>query len=323
MTTFNNAVLRGVYDEIKPFLDAGADPRKPLKSGKAIKFPIEIAIWTSNARLLRLFIKHGASVNVRNKLGTPLLTMAVKMSSMEILRTLLDAGANPNAKGINGATPLMTALTEEYDDAARLLLRRDARPNSRDAFGMTPLHLATQRGSLPLVKSLVRHGARLNVRDRDRATPLHLAATGGYVDVAAYLLSKGADPNARDARGQTPMNVATTRVRRLFRAPDRSRPIALHPAFNTYDAVTLNHVPLNRAAVIRGEHRHNGHPAARHVYDRETLNQILNAAGQRPALAPRTRTQFSDDNVVFLKNALSDRNKRRYATAYKAATRRN
>lgn len=123
----------------------------------------------------RLLLKHGADVNVRDRLEqTPLYT-----------------AAESNAIGIMG-----------------ILIENGADVNARDFIGRTPLHVASRYGKLHAVQVLIDKGADVNALDLRQQAPLHRAAESFDQRIVALLLEHGADPTLTDIEGKTPFDIA-------------------------------------------------------------------------------------------------------------------
>lgn len=91
-----------------------------LKKGAKPNLPYNHQGWTPFLRacrafyepeVIKLFLKHGANINSKNKDGeTPLHIMAQHRANYDCLELLIDADANPDAQDNDGCTPLMDAV---------------------------------------------------------------------------------------------------------------------------------------------------------------------------------------------------------------------
>jgi ankyrin repeat protein len=139
-----HAIEGGHADIVDELLAAGADPKIALPGGDTV---LAQAAWTSNVRIAKALLDHGASVNAANAQGETALTMAPhKGADEKMVRLLLDAGANPNAACNAGMTALISAAMSGDALAAEELLEAGADPACKDKFGNTAESESCDRG---------------------------------------------------------------------------------------------------------------------------------------------------------------------------------
>ena len=109
---------------------------------------------------------------------------AATTSDVRMMRLLLEHGADPNIATQNKTTPLMAAAglnwaeisslgTEDDTLAAmQLMVARGADVNAANDQGETALHGAAQRGADKVVQFLAEHGAAIDVKTKRGRTPL-------------------------------------------------------------------------------------------------------------------------------------------------------
>lgn len=144
-------------------------------------------------------------LDVRDKFGRTLLSIATENDYAEMVAWLLDAGAKPD-----GHLP-------------RALFIRSLAPGAdRASVGtnFSLLHIAAWYGAASVTKLLLERGFAVDARDLYGATPLIAAAMHDAMETIELLLAAGADPNACDVIGKTALDHASEldTVRRLLDA---------------------------------------------------------------------------------------------------------
>ena len=188
--------------------------------------PLHIACVCGNLGRIKLLIKHGARVNVKDIRDSTPLSLAVLHNhtsivstlmsefgcdpndgvslhtacvhgNLSMVKTLIERGANVNGRDAHGNTPLhMTARYERKKTMQALLNYLTCDPNIKNKEGRSPLHVACICGNLDGVKLLIKHGARVNVKDIHDSTPLSLAVLNNHTSIVSALVSEfGCDPN--------------------------------------------------------------------------------------------------------------------------------
>lgn len=175
---------------------------------------VAIAANYSRDDIVRLFLKHGAKIDARNKNGDTALLLATYNGYVNVVTILVSAGANPDITGFDGATPLMWASNKGYVDVVEVLLSHSANidaaldPHSNAASGTsivgartgdTALMLAAKAGHYPIVQLLLQHGADTNATNIDcnNAIIYSQRAKQDSIAIAALLTQQGADPKAQ------------------------------------------------------------------------------------------------------------------------------
>jgi uncharacterized protein len=159
----------------KLLVSAGADARKPAKSGE---IPVLVAAKSCNSDLIAI--------------ATP--------SNAQVWKALVGKSSIVHEIAANCSDPSPYAA---YLDAASVRLV--------DGFGRTPLWYAANQGSLPIAAYTLKQKADASAQDRDGVAPLHLAAAHGNAELVNLLLSNGADPEVADKRGNTALMLAAAR----------------------------------------------------------------------------------------------------------------
>jgi ankyrin repeat protein len=182
---------------VRFLLDLRANPRLPDAKGQA-------PLFEATGELLPLLLKHGASLEDRNKDGmTPFLAADPKRAL-----TLLKLGADPRATDNRKRNRWHYLDFTDWEGLAQKLYELRVNINQRDKEGQTPLLLNCGTKKFKLALFLLEHGADPVLADKDGDTPLHNAASAGNLELMEWLLRHGAAVNARNRSGETPLYYA-------------------------------------------------------------------------------------------------------------------
>jgi len=293
--------------EQKPFLNAF----DTLRHGTTALME---AAKNGHAELVKLLIKAGCSLDVRNDEGITALYLAVQEEKEACVRTLLEAGANPNLPRLETdepdkviGYPLEHAVYRKFEDIVALLLQHKADPNLADHDGKipfhdaedektfqllfdagthpnaqspyfsTPFHIVAGAGSAKLLEAMLQKGGLVNSTDSySKTTPLMEAAAGGKLENMGFLLAHGAKLETKDKKGLT----------------------AIQHAFNNkhYEAVALlveNGAAADKKMLQRIEKlRENRKELAFDKYAEEMAAYILNIIGKHTS-----KIKFAPQNL--------------------------
>lgn len=122
---------------------------------------VSMPFITGNINTVRGFLNQG--MNVNNKVGAGISTpigLAAQFGHTDIVRLLIRAGANVNIRDINGWTPLMWAATKGYLEIVRLLIQAGANVNNR-SNGWSVLQRAIATNHRAVVRTLIQAGAHV------------------------------------------------------------------------------------------------------------------------------------------------------------------
>lgn len=252
ITVLHMAAMKGDLDMLNYFIEHGADVNATDSAG----IPVLQTAIMGGPETIKLLIERGADVT---KNDATLLHFAVLMNKEEIVRMFLKHGASVSAVDTLGRTPLFYATYAfigdqglEYEDRvkiAELLIAHKASVTVRDNYNETPLHAAALWASNTIVSLLIRHGAEIEALDKRGFTPLFMAALGSgktksntfgllrthnaninhtnkdgvtvlhvamRPDVAQAALDKGININVQDSEGLTPLDYASGSDRNLL-----------------------------------------------------------------------------------------------------------
>jgi ankyrin repeat protein len=121
-----------------------------------------IMVYAANGKLkaIKLLIKHGANIRIKNKRNENILFYSVECP--EILKFFLKNNFDPNSCNKNNATPLFVACHTGNIDAVNTLLLAGSNINHYDIHGFTPLYYAIKKSHIDIVKLLLDKGAKVN-----------------------------------------------------------------------------------------------------------------------------------------------------------------
>ena len=158
------------------------------------------AVRNRDLEAVRLLLKEGVDVNVRQADGAVALHWAAHWDDVPAAKLLIAAGARPEAANDLGVTPLYLACRYGSASMVRLLLGAGANPNARGPSAATCLMMAARAGNITAVQALLAHGADVNAKEQLRGqTALMWAAAQQHAAVVKALLDAGADVDARTA----------------------------------------------------------------------------------------------------------------------------
>ena len=116
------AAQRGDMDDVRYYLDAGADPNARDVSLGIFETPLHHAAVMDWRNMAELLIEKGADVNAKDDwLEQTPLHRAAEKGHNEIAELLIDKGADVNAQDEDGKTPLDSAIKYKQTETADLL----------------------------------------------------------------------------------------------------------------------------------------------------------------------------------------------------------
>lgn len=116
----------------------------------------------------------GATINLRDAIGTTALTSAACLNHYRNGEFLIAAGADIENRDRDGDTPLLEAVRFSSIEMIGLLINSGARTDGANDKGLSILHLAASYGDLQCALALARfdlHGARIDSLDWEGKTP--------------------------------------------------------------------------------------------------------------------------------------------------------
>lgn len=164
-------IKRRVRDTIREWVNL------PSKGDEGF-FPLHFASFHGNAKLVKLLVRCGADVHVRNKQGINMLHVAAQGDQAFSLTFFHQQGVPLAETDGEKSSALHWACFAGSDTAIYYLLAWGLDVNSQDNLGNTPLHLAIKSAeSFPntrAIKELLIKGADKTRRDLQGRTPVDL-----------------------------------------------------------------------------------------------------------------------------------------------------
>ena len=154
------------------------------------------SVFHRNEKMTQSLLEAKAKVDVVNRYGIPVLSIACTNGDGAIVKLLLKAGADPQTTIPGGETVLMTASRTGRLEVVELLISQGANVNSKGPRRQTALMWAAAEGNLKVVDRLLREGADFKTPLSSGFTPLFFAIREGRTSVALRLLKAGIDVNA-------------------------------------------------------------------------------------------------------------------------------
>jgi ankyrin repeat protein len=237
LTGLHKAAINGRVDEVKRFIDEGADINAKDSRGKT---PADLAFEKSHMDIVIFLAEQKDGVDGTID-GVPLIHFAAANGEKGAIERLLTSGADIHSQDKSKFTPLHLAALNGKFIAAEFLIKKGADVNAKDEFGYIPLHKAALKGNIHVVELLIDKGSNVftvggvyqkpwdlasenghkdvadmlrKVMDRKEKenaltlTALHKAAASGQINEVKRLLEGGADLDAKDSLGKGAMDHA-------------------------------------------------------------------------------------------------------------------
>lgn len=196
-TLLHMAAGRGRLPWIRELLDRGWDPNdQEFRFGANVLQTLVMSFSSFKSpedaeKAVRLLLKHGASMEMRDDSGNTALFYADRHP--RAVRLLLDLGADPNAVGDVDSTPLFLAAQADNAEVVRMLVDAGANVHHRNQAGTVLCTAALCKPAM--VKLLLELGVDPTAKNYEGEDPLTIAIEAGFVESAAVLRAHFARQN--------------------------------------------------------------------------------------------------------------------------------
>jgi uncharacterized protein len=194
----------GRVEVVRLLIREGAEINLRDASGRT---PLHVATSLGHATCLKALLSAHAEVDWLDDHGNTALYTASQLGLEYCVVDLLQAHAAPDAQRADGSVALHVASEEGYTCCVQQLLVAHANPDCMRFTGMTQLALASQHGHAKCVERLLAANATPDLLHPDCPGPLAMACEAGHDGCVQWLLAARASVNAMH-RGQPLLAVA-------------------------------------------------------------------------------------------------------------------
>lgn len=127
----------------------------------------------------------------RDAHGNAKLHMAVAYGKLDDVKIFLRQGASIEIRNKNDFTPLLVAAEVGNMEALELLIGQGANINAQNDVQFTALHIASKRGDVPMLAYLLEKGADAGLRGEDGFTARQRAAIENKPQAYEFMMQKG------------------------------------------------------------------------------------------------------------------------------------
>ncbi|XP_011445310.1 putative ankyrin repeat protein PA3287 [Crassostrea angulata] len=133
-------VLSGDEETVKNYLKLGKNPNLRNKNGNSL---IHLAVEAGDPDIVEMFLcDDRCQVDGINDLGQTPLMCAITLNDLELVKLLMKAGADVEIRDKTGKTSLLIALQDCNYEIADYLIKHGSDVNATDALGHSALFIA-------------------------------------------------------------------------------------------------------------------------------------------------------------------------------------
>ena len=203
-SAFQYAVLAGLIDWVKIFIEHGADVDREGERSRSIILGAMSAKYND---IVNLLLKDRSRDDILKEEYGSILHGAAAIGDEQMVRRLLESGLDVNLIE-DLYSPLQAAVNHNEVSIARLLLENGADVNFSSSKFDNALHDAAYCGQLDMCRLLIDYKAQINQVQGECGTALAAAAYTGQNDVIRLLLKHGADVNLTGGKYGSPLAAA-------------------------------------------------------------------------------------------------------------------
>ena len=171
---------------------------------------LHLAVKYEHLDVVQFLCEKGASVNIKNEIGSTPLHCAAFTGNTAIIEYLIQRGAKINETDKGEKQPLHAAVYTNKFEAVKVLVEAGANVNTLDGHGYSPLHIAALTMECPeMMRFLIEHGANVNMTSLNRHdTPVLVASSMGDIEGIEVLSEYGCDLDIVDKNGSSVLHKA-------------------------------------------------------------------------------------------------------------------
>ena len=171
------AASAGLNETVIAMVENGAKIDKSFKVGGG-KTALHFAAQAGQANTVRTLLTHGATANLKDRLGHTAIFYACKEGKADVLEALV--------------------IHETFDET-------QLKTKHINALLLTACNGTDDQGAVDVIKTLFQFGGSVNcTQEKTGNSMLHIAVESGHLLTATYLLEQaGAEPNATNYNGET------------------------------------------------------------------------------------------------------------------------
>jgi ankyrin repeat protein len=171
------AAKAGLTETVGAMIEKGAKIDKSFKVNGG-KTALHFAVHAGQTESVRALLAHGATMNLKDRLGHTAIFYACKEGKADVLEALV--------------------LHEKFDED-------QLKTKHINALLLTACENTDDHGALSVIKSLFQFGGSANcIQEKTGNSMLHIAVERGHLQTATYLLqTAGAEPKATNFKGET------------------------------------------------------------------------------------------------------------------------
>lgn len=209
-TPLHEAVRRRCARVVQVLLDHGAlvDATCELHNST----PLHKAAECGQSKIADILLDHKANVYATQDDGTNAFTCAVKHCKVRVLKLLLKRGINVNVRDEAGLTALQYSLKNGDYNLMCFLLNQGARADMEDGK-LSAIHQAAYYDKTSAMKKFMEYCEDVDVKDERQKTPLHYAAKEGSHKIVKLLLDHGACAKTLDGESRNALDCAVENSR--------------------------------------------------------------------------------------------------------------